>query len=479
MAFWKRLTKKEMSPQEMLKAGDLKGALSSYVNRIDQKGFDPTTAVQIADIFLKLGKKADALSWYIRTGEYYGDRGFFNKSVAAFKKALKIEPDHQGVLTKLTSYNEKVPKYMLQDTGIAPHSTVDETGGQGATPETDDAPSRETEPPAARRVMPEVDEDLPLAGPFTPGEAPDELEADAEPHPEAVGMEPAPATQPPDQPQAMGTDQDDMDRSQDIAPIDPDTFWDDEIDFESTTREAVQEVALPSPPLPAESETEPPHQEDPTGLEALLTPTTTPPPPRTEDIPAKPSSDAAVFKKRGARETEPVAREPVPMDSDFASFEDAIDNLFTVNAKSTKPSNHEQNRQHWPVFRTMPADVFLDYVKALDSRTYDPGQMIVQEGEPGEEMFLIVDGEVEVTRQLKNRSVRLAVLQSGDFFGEGSLLTMGPRNATVQALKPTEVLLMSRTQFGRLSRAHPSVLETIERVFLARSRQRPDRVSAT
>jgi CRP/FNR family cyclic AMP-dependent transcriptional regulator len=73
---------------------------------------------------------------------------------------------------------------------------------------------------------------------------------------------------------------------------------------------------------------------------------------------------------------------------------------------------------------------------------YADGEAIVREGESGREMYVIRRGSVEVIKSLGGRTVVLATLERGSFFGEMSLLESQPRSATVRAKGDTEVLVI-------------------------------------
>ena len=86
---------------------------------------------------------------------------------------------------------------------------------------------------------------------------------------------------------------------------------------------------------------------------------------------------------------------------------------------------------------------------------YEPGDYIIMEGDPGTNFFVIDDGEVEVVRggnEGKSPDI-LAVLGPGDFFGEMALIDNRPRNASVRARTPVEVLVMGRNVFQQISSA--------------------------
>ncbi|MGB7293499.1 MAG: FAD-dependent oxidoreductase [Thermodesulfobacteriota bacterium] len=86
---------------------------------------------------------------------------------------------------------------------------------------------------------------------------------------------------------------------------------------------------------------------------------------------------------------------------------------------------------------------------------YEPGDYIIMEGDPGTNFFVISNGEVEVVRGGKERESPdiLAVLGPGDFFGEMALIDNRPRNASIRALTPVEVLVMGRNIFQQISSA--------------------------
>lgn len=81
------------------------------------------------------------------------------------------------------------------------------------------------------------------------------------------------------------------------------------------------------------------------------------------------------------------------------------------------------------------------------------GRKLMTEGEPGREFFVLAEGQVEVRR--KGRRIR--ELSDGDFLGEIALLTDLPRTATVTALTPVTVLLLTARDFRTLMREVPSL----------------------
>ena len=97
-------------------------------------------------------------------------------------------------------------------------------------------------------------------------------------------------------------------------------------------------------------------------------------------------------------------------------------------------------------------------VKDIDHRA---GTVIAREGEPGVGLFVIVDGEAEVTIGGKKK----ATLGPGEFFGEIALLDGGPRTATVTAITDVKLLGLTEWVFRGLMQEHPSIaIKTLQQM---------------
>lgn len=83
-----------------------------------------------------------------------------------------------------------------------------------------------------------------------------------------------------------------------------------------------------------------------------------------------------------------------------------------------------------------------------------PGEMLVREGELASELYVVLFGEVEVLKQGGDGAdVCVAVLGSGDWFGEMAVLDVQPRSASIRTLAPTTLITMSAADVDRLLRA--------------------------
>ena len=83
-------------------------------------------------------------------------------------------------------------------------------------------------------------------------------------------------------------------------------------------------------------------------------------------------------------------------------------------------------------------------------RAFVPGEIVFEEGDEGQGMFLILDGLVRITRKTGDGPRELALLRPGEFFGELALIESLPRVATATAAEPSRLLGFFRTDFINL-----------------------------
>lgn len=117
-----------------------------------------------------------------------------------------------------------------------------------------------------------------------------------------------------------------------------------------------------------------------------------------------------------------------------------------------------------PLFREIGQTERMKLIQKFEHREMDPGEVIVKEGDPGESMYLIKSGRVEVTtiNPIDKSRMLLATLESGEFFGEVSLIKSKPRTASVTALTPVELMEIRRDQFDEIADEHPEMKKILE-----------------
>lgn len=90
-------------------------------------------------------------------------------------------------------------------------------------------------------------------------------------------------------------------------------------------------------------------------------------------------------------------------------------------------------------------------------RDVSAGKIIFGEGEEGDQMFIIQEGSVKVSRNIGGKEQILAVLAKGDFFGEMAIVTRVRRTATVTALEPVKLLAFNREGFLDMINKNPKI----------------------
>ncbi|CAH8463298.1 unnamed protein product [Schistosoma intercalatum] len=104
-----------------------------------------------------------------------------------------------------------------------------------------------------------------------------------------------------------------------------------------------------------------------------------------------------------------------------------------------------------PLLGSLSAYERTNLADALGSHTYEDGTWIIQEGEPGEEMYFIEEGCVVIsTKNSKGEEIVLKQLHKNDYFGELALILHEPRKASARAVGRTKLAVLDVSSFERL-----------------------------
>lgn len=104
-------------------------------------------------------------------------------------------------------------------------------------------------------------------------------------------------------------------------------------------------------------------------------------------------------------------------------------------------------------------------------KQYNPGEIIFKENEDGETAYIIERGIVAVIKQMEGQDVHLAHLESGDIFGEMSLIDERPRSATIKAVEETVVREIPRNEFSQSLQKDPQAALSLLKVLFERLRE--------
>jgi CRP-like cAMP-binding protein len=157
----------------------------------------------------------------------------------------------------------------------------------------------------------------------------------------------------------------------------------------------------------------------------------------------------------------------IPLDLDTA-VEEAFDSFEEIAIEAELPPEDEARPRPsippTPLFSSLNAAALRSVVQNATVRHFTDGEHIVTQGEPGNSLFVLVDGEVAVIRESQPR-VELTRLQEGAFFGEIAVITRFQRTSTVEAAGEATVLEISTEVIGGLIDEHPEVLKVLLKFF--------------
>jgi CRP-like cAMP-binding protein len=91
------------------------------------------------------------------------------------------------------------------------------------------------------------------------------------------------------------------------------------------------------------------------------------------------------------------------------------------------------------------------------ARDFAAGTVLFEEGQPGDHMYVVTSGQVEIRRKVGETERLLAVLTPGDFFGEMAILNARPRSATAVTRVDSRLLVIEGRMFEAMLRARPEI----------------------
>jgi len=120
--------------------------------------------------------------------------------------------------------------------------------------------------------------------------------------------------------------------------------------------------------------------------------------------------------------------------------------------RAESPVNLTQLREIG-LFGALSDEILQHLADTLTVRRVIVGDAVFREGDPAREMYVVLDGEMEVLKKSRRgRETRVAILGPNDCFGEMSIIDMQPRSATVRALGSAQLLRISTEDMDALYR---------------------------
>ena len=416
---------------------------------------DPRLRLQLGDVLVAAGKVKEAVTILLPLADEFAKDGFAAKAISVLKKVQKLEPGRRDIDSRLANLIEQKQRLATVIAPAASGGALESGMELGMEAEEPEPPppvpvriaSAPAPPPAPVAPPPE-----PVAPP-TPGAPEPEIQMEAAPELDLSGAVSAPASNVPTAPSATGTE---FDLGMNAAPA----LEEAPLDLGLEAAEALPVLELePSDPPPAAPAPAPPSA-DPvvdqdlfTGefesVEAIVEPEPTLEP--EPDVPADPMSDS-----RFADELFSVLENAFP-GSGATPFEGGDS---TPAAAEASPGSTQIVVS--PLFKDFSVEELVAVIGGLNLITFERGQVILREGEPGNSLFMLTSGTVKAFVKKDGKQVPIAELEEGAFFGEVSILTGRPRTATIVAKEHCELLELDRTTLDAITQTHPHVRDVLQ-----------------
>jgi len=124
-----------------------------------------------------------------------------------------------------------------------------------------------------------------------------------------------------------------------------------------------------------------------------------------------------------------------------------------------------------PIFKMLGKESIDFIIERLKLKTFAKGETVVRIGDPGDEMFIIMSGQVRICIYADDRSEQtVALLGAGDYFGEMALLTGEPRSASAIANEECEMFILHKNDFDVILEKFPSISLSMGKIVSKRLR---------
>ena len=146
-------------------------------------------------------------------------------------------------------------------------------------------------------------------------------------------------------------------------------------------------------------------------------------------------------------------------------------------ASETAKVSHAQLR-NVPLFSGLTDDMLTAVADACTVAAFERNSVIFHERDDGTSLFVILSGMVKVSLvRGDGKEAILALLRPGEFFGEMALLDNRPRSASVIAMRPTTVVILTREDFEKLINTRPQIIKNMIDAVAGRLRRANQKIA--
>lgn len=386
-------------------SGKYKRALRAYLELEQLESRDAQWSKRAAETYRRLGKDREAIAAYTRAADRYAQSGFLVQAIAVCKLILQIDPRNDDALRRISAMNEQI--------GAGPTRAV-------AIADNNPALAENTAVAALRRTPTST------GGLYGDRKKPSSTPPLAMPRTKTTPqLSRTPTPQPASQSEAVAVPRT---KSKPVS-LEPGS--------------ALSSVSLKDE-VPAAFE-----REDNSGVYV---------------IPIDGEDDSEIRPSFPVIEIEPTADfELTPAQVDDATELELADiEEIPLPEPRMLAAAAAQALAATPLFAGMQQEALGSLVEQLQLVTLGGGEVLFYEGDPGDALYVIVEGEVSVSAEGPPR-VEMARLGAGSFIGEVALMIDQPRSATVAAIGDAELLRIDRKTLSKVLAEHGEVLHAVLR----------------
>ena len=150
-------------------------------------------------------------------------------------------------------------------------------------------------------------------------------------------------------------------------------------------------------------------------------------------------------------------------------FKEFVDQRYRARALST-------HLQRVTLFANCDEDFIRELKERVELVSFEPGELIVEEGAPADSFYLVRGGYVKVSARSGAANLALTYLRKGDFFGEAALLLEEPWPFSFSAIETVELVKINRRDFDELLRPRPEIRAALWGTSLETLKQRGDAI---
>jgi CRP/FNR family cyclic AMP-dependent transcriptional regulator len=132
-----------------------------------------------------------------------------------------------------------------------------------------------------------------------------------------------------------------------------------------------------------------------------------------------------------------------------------------------------------PLFSGLPEGQLALLTRVVGRKAYPRNTTIIAAGDPTDALYIVISGRLKVMMSDdEGREVILAILGSGEFFGEMGLIDDAPRSATVIAIEPCELLTISKLDFKKCLSENFDIAMAVMRGLVKRLREADKKIGS-